>query len=89
MRPELICLSLTNPHRKKDILDGLASLHKFAASYGAVVILGGIAVEMLPAQGGYADFVATSVGDAVSYVRDKFQLKPGPKKHHETVKVNR
>ncbi len=89
MRPELICLSLTNPRRKKDILEGLASLHNIAASYGAVVILGGIAVEMLPAQGVYADFVATSVGDAISYVKDKFQLKPGPKKHHAAVKVNR
>ena len=78
LRPNLVCLSST-VNRGRATRDAIRSLAITVHSQKGVLIVGGDhGMHIAEAERG-ADFAAESIDKAMKYVRDRFQLKPGPK----------
>ena len=80
MRPDLVCVSCTIVSRRSKVVDQLKVVGQAAGTYGAKVLLGGYNAEEVSGKDVPADFVAHSVYEALSFVKDAFHLRPGPKK---------
>lgn len=79
VRPDLVCLSSTLSRKRKDHLDAISSLTKLVHRWKGAVVVGGLAAEHLTSTVLGCDHVARSLRDTLSFSRDRFQLKPGPK----------
>jgi excisionase family DNA binding protein len=86
IRPELICLSLSIARHRKDIVDGMAQVGRVVRATGSRVVIGGIRADSFTAEELHSDHIATTVEDGVSFVRNIFGLKPGPKAKQEAAK---
>ena len=80
-RPELLCLSATIIGGKRELIGSIRSIGKTARGMGAAYVVGGsFSGDYTP-----SDFnchcVAHSVQETVAFLKDRFQLKPGPKSH--------
>ena len=64
----------------RTVVDQLKVVGQAAGTYGAKVLLGGYNAEEVSGKDVPADFVAHSVYEALSFVKDAFHLRPGPKK---------
>jgi MerR family transcriptional regulator, light-induced transcriptional regulator len=78
-RPELICLSLSIARHRKDIVDGMTQVGRVVRVTGSRVVIGGIRADAFTTEELHGDYIATTVEDGVSFVRNVFGLKPGPK----------
>jgi len=86
VQPRVVALSAT-VLQKKQWAGGIASLRTMVHRWNGVVLLGGSAAEGYTATDLGCDFVADSLEGALAFVRDHFELKPGPKKSkHGTAK---
>ncbi len=76
---DLLMLSATMHTRKDWLVREMQSLGKICASRRIIFVCGGsFAAGFKPADLG-CDYIASSVSDALHYVRDRLSLKPGPK----------
>ncbi len=85
MRPELICLSYTLDKPRSQFMGNVQSLGNLAHAYGATFLVGGFHAENHSPQEYHCDHISTSAHDAVSFLRDTFELRPGPKKSKASV----
>ncbi len=79
VRPDLVCLSSTLTRKNKDHVEAISSLTKLVRRWKGAVVVGGLAAEHLTSTDLGCDHVARSLYDTLSFARDRFQLKPGPK----------
>lgn len=84
MKPDLICISFTIVQKKNRLARELRTLGAFAHSYGAKYIVGGYNAGAFTKEDFSCDEITHSVHDAIAYIRDIFQLKPGPKREQHT-----
>jgi len=82
-RPDLICVSSTVIEKKKQLLEGLQSIGAAAHSYGATHLVGGFLLGDHAPGEFHCDYISASVHDAMAFIRDRFQLKPGPKRQRQ------
>jgi excisionase family DNA binding protein len=80
VRPNLLCLSSTVDRRRKELSEAVRSLAELVHTWDGVVVLGGHAAGYLTSVDLGKDCVARSLHEALTFTRDHFQLKPGPKK---------
>jgi len=79
-RPELVCLSLTSVRHRGELIEKLRKLASSVHAYNGKLLMGGQYAQKLSAEDVKCDHIASSIQGAISYARDVFQLKPGPKK---------
>ncbi len=79
-RPELVCLSMTSVRHRYQLIEKLGKVASAVHSYNGKLLIGGQYAQKLSPEEVGCDHIATSIQDAISYSRDAFQLKPGPKK---------
>lgn len=84
-RPDLVCLSLTSAEHGRNLSEGLRKLASTVHAYNGKFLLGGQSTHTLSVAGIEVDHIAASIQDAISYSREVFQLKPGPKKQTKRV----
>jgi methanogenic corrinoid protein MtbC1 len=80
MKPELICLSFTVVGKKKQFVEDVKKIGRYARSYGANILVGGFYSALYSPEDFGCHHIANSSADALSYIKTVFQLKPGPKK---------
>ncbi|MBI5215090.1 MAG: cobalamin B12-binding domain-containing protein [Ignavibacteriae bacterium] len=80
MKPELICLSFTVVNKKKQFAQDVMNISRYARSYGAKVMVGGFYSALYTPEDFGCHHIANSATDALSYIKEVFQLKPGPRK---------
>lgn len=80
VRPDLVCLSLTTVRNRGQLIEKLRKLASSIRSYNGKIVIGGYYAQKLIDQDVRSDHMALSIQDAISYARDVFHLKPGPKK---------
>ena len=80
MEPDLVCLSSTLHKPSRDFTERVRGIGKRTRSYKGTFVVGGFYTGDYTTQDLHCDYISTSVHDAVAFLRDKFQLKPGPKK---------
>jgi len=78
-RPNLICVSATIVERKLDLIHEFQTIGKAARSMKATYLVGGAISGTYPIEDFKCDHVTASVREAVVFLKDRFQLKPGPK----------
>jgi excisionase family DNA binding protein len=79
-RPSLVCLSVTMGKHRTDLSEKLRRIVSQVHSCGGKIIIGGRYSAKLDVKDVSCDHMAYSIQDAVGYLRDAFDLKPGPKK---------
>ena len=80
MKPELICLSSTVINRKKQVVDAMSIIGNAAHSYKATFLVGGFFLgDHVPADFN-CEYISASIHDAIAFIKDRFQLRPGPKR---------
>jgi excisionase family DNA binding protein len=79
-RPDLVCLSLTTVKHRAELIEKLRKLASSIHAYNGKLLLGGQYAVKLSAENIKCDHIASSIEGAISYAREAFQLKPGPKK---------
>ena len=80
VRPNLVCLSSTIERKKRELSDAVHSVARTVHAYHGVLVLGGGVIHHIPKDDFGCDFTARSLQETLSFTRDHFQLKPGPKK---------
>jgi excisionase family DNA binding protein len=80
MEPELICLSLSLTRHRKELADGMALIARAVRSRGTKTLVGGFRADSFSTADLHCDHIATTIGDGVSFVKNAFGLKPGPKR---------
>lgn len=80
-RPELICVSATIIEKNKQLIAKSRTIGKTARAIKATYLVGGSASANYSLDDFNCDYVSTSVREAVLFLKDRFQLKPGPKTH--------
>jgi excisionase family DNA binding protein len=80
MKPELICVSSTVISGKKQFVDRMSLIGEMAHSYRATFLVGGFLLGNYAPSDFNCDYISSSIHDAMAFIRDKFQLRPGPKK---------
>jgi methanogenic corrinoid protein MtbC1 len=81
--PQLVCLSSTIVKRKKEQLEGLHEIGELARTMGVVFVIGGALAMSGNQEELLCDYLSTSVHDAISFAKDRFQMRPGPKRVHQ------
>jgi excisionase family DNA binding protein len=79
VRPDLLCLSVTAPTPPKQLMARVHAIGKAAASIGTTVMLGGYSVADSTPGELACHCIASSIQEAIGFLRDRFALKPGPK----------
>jgi methanogenic corrinoid protein MtbC1 len=79
-RPDLVCLSLTSVRHRGELIEKLRKLASSVHTYNGKLLIGGQYAQRLSAEGVRCDRIASTIQDAISYLREVFQLRPGPKK---------
>jgi methanogenic corrinoid protein MtbC1 len=86
LRPDLVCLSTTTGGKHRTVfLQRINRLADQVHSSGGKMIIGGLFADRLHQRDVQCDHVAESIQDAVSFSRQTFGLKPGPKKRSQQV----
>lgn len=80
IRPDLVCLSSTVERRRKDFAHSVRVITETVRSWNGVVMLGGSIANHQTAEALGCDFAPRSLQETLTFARDHFQLKPGPKK---------
>ncbi len=81
MEPDLVCLSSTLHKSSGNFTDKVRSTGRLVHAHKGMFIVGGFYTGDYAPKDLQCDYISTSAHDAVAFVRDKFRLKPGPKKH--------
>ena len=79
-RPALVCLSLTHVRHRGELIEKLKKLASSIHARSGRLIMGGPYSQKLRSEIPSCDHFAGSIQDAITYLRDVFQLKPGPKR---------
>lgn len=79
-KPRLACISAVAPERLKSSGDQWRNLSRFIHGYGGRLLIGGPPFHRNGMKELGFDFVTNSTVAMISYVRDVFEMKPGPKK---------
>ena len=82
-KPELVCISATILNGNKKTLQGLRRIGVTAKSQRAVCLVGGLFLGKYSNADLNCDFISASVGDALDFVNDRFDLKVAPRKSRE------
>jgi len=82
-RPQLVCLSATTLRKRASLAAAVKRIASRVHAYNGKLILGGNGTGRLHARDLGCDHIASSIQDAISYLREVLQLKPGPKKGSE------
>ncbi|GEM_PF-641585 len=80
MQPNVVCLSFTVANKQENFFHRMKSLGAYAHSYHAQFIVGGFYSANYTESDFECNRIIASSSDAVAYLKDVFQLKPGPKK---------
>ena len=80
VHPDLLCLSYTIPKAKKEFFEEMKKTGKLAHAQKSVFVVGGYFAGSRTAGDFNCDHIATSTRDAIAFLKDRFELKPGPKK---------
>jgi excisionase family DNA binding protein len=83
-KPNLVCVSFTSSAPHPHLLDAFSRLAKAVRSVGGRLVAGGYFAGNFTAEKLHCDYLASSVTDGISFVRDAFSLKPGPRKKART-----
>lgn len=79
-RPPLLCVSVTTVRRKRSTATDLNTIARTARSLGSIFIIGGYGVEVLKKLDISCDYFALGIQDMLAFIKQKFQLRPGPRK---------
>ena len=79
-KPDLVCISFMQDRPTPDLLATFRSLSRTVRSVKGRLLAGGYHAGNFTAAALHCDHLASSVADGLSYVRDAFALKPGPKR---------
>jgi excisionase family DNA binding protein len=79
-RADLVCVSVTSVRHRGGLIEKLRKLASSVHTDNRQLLIGGQYAQKLSAEGVGCDHIAPSIQDAISYLREVFQLKPGPKK---------
>ncbi len=80
VKPHAVCLSITMTELSPEFYAGMKSLSGSTHAVDGKLVVGSYHAGMFRREDLSCDCLAGSAGDALSYLRDAFQLKPGPKK---------
>lgn len=78
--PQLVCISITIVRRRKELQEFVHRLYTATKAYGGTLIIGGQGAQEFQAKDLRCDFRAKGIQDTIEFIKDKFQLRPGPKK---------
>jgi MerR family transcriptional regulator, light-induced transcriptional regulator len=78
-RPDLICLSATIIDRKISSMSSFRAIGKAARAMKAIYLVGGSMSNGYSIDYFKCDYITDSVREAVVFLKNHFQLKPGPK----------
>jgi len=84
-RPSLVCVSFTSSKPDPELLKMFAGVSRAVKSVRGVFLAGGYFAANFTAKDLHCDYLATSITDGISTVRDLFSLKPGPRKKSRAV----
>ena len=79
VHPHLVCLSFTLVKRKQQLLDEMQKFGKFLKRKKIKFVVGGFYAGMFTEQQLGCDHILLSANDIVSFSKNVFQLKTGPK----------
>lgn len=79
-KPDLVCLSHTLPQQKRRFMENMRAIGDAAHSIGAIFVVGGFVARNFGEKDVHCDHFSASAGDVIAYLKDTFQLRPGPKK---------
>jgi len=79
IKPDLVCLSYTMESPADQFMRKVKSLGTLVHSDMSTFVVGGFYAGNHSTKDFHCDHIATSAHDTVSFLRDRFQLKPGPK----------
>lgn len=79
-RPELVAISFTIVRDKEKMQGDFSRIKKHVNAYGGKFIAGGFYAGNFTEEDLRCDHIILSSNEAISYARDIFNLKPGPKK---------
>ena len=82
--PQLVCLSAASHRIGKEHFEEFRKTGKCAATIDAACIVGGPVAAHARAEELFCDALTGSIHDAISFVKERFQLKPGPRKKQHT-----
>ncbi len=82
LKPELVALSFTMIENTEKMVKDFKRISNDIHSYGGKFMIGGSRVEMLTEKDLHCDRIVRSAAEALTFARDAFQLKRGPKKQH-------
>ncbi len=85
MTPNVVCLSTTLQHPKKDIIEHIQNTGRLCHSRKAAFLIGGFFAYSWKTKDFNCDHICTSTHDAVAFLKARFQLKPGPKKSNSVL----
>jgi excisionase family DNA binding protein len=80
VKPRLLAVSFTAAEPDEEMRKGFATVALAVRSAGAKFVAGGYFADKFTKDDLSCDHVAGSIADGVSWVRDAFSLRPGPKK---------
>ena len=78
-RPNLICVSATIVEKHIDLRSEFQSIGKAARAMKATYLVGGSISANYSIDDFKCDYLTDSIREAVVFLKDRFQLKPGPK----------
>jgi excisionase family DNA binding protein len=87
--PDVVCLSAALAHSKKSMTAKLRQFSSVARRQHAKLLVGGLAFANGKPDAFGADHVSDTVQDAIEWLRDIFELKPGPKGGRTVKEVGR
>jgi len=79
-RPDLVCVSFTSSELNPGLVKEFAGIARAVKSVHGKFLAGGYFAGNFTAAALHCDHLATSVTDGISFVREAFSLKPGPRK---------
>jgi excisionase family DNA binding protein len=85
-RPALLCVSVTTVRRKRKLAADLNAIARTARSLGTTFIIGGYGVEELKKLHVRCDHFASGIQDTLAFLKERFQLRPGPRKKQQHAK---
>lgn len=80
LSPELICLSARDAGTDDQGMSRIRSVGKSARAVNATFLVGGSFSRVLSTEELQCDHVSSFISGAMDYLKDRFQLKPGPRK---------
>ncbi len=84
-RPEAVCLSCTAGRQSRSPVNNIRSIGKLVRSYKGIFIVGGLFAAGRTSEEFSCDSVAGSARDAIALLKERLQLRPGPKKRNFAV----